>query len=139
MLKTRTFRRITTVIFALMVIFGTFGWSIPYKIHYQYQILAIQAIPLKVIVDIHVAERRWLWIGGKRIREPRSQFPFFTEVKATDLVAYGKRLPDETSVIGVFDRRTKKWTEFPVGTSALGLAINAGDIRDDVWATNSTQ
>ena len=66
-----------------------FEWSIPRRWYRDSDILAIRSVPLSLILNIHVGEKDWLFIDGKRVREPRSGFPFFQEIKDKGLVVYG--------------------------------------------------
>lgn len=130
-------RTIYAILSALLIVFlGVFDFSIPYRVHLDRQVLAIEAMPLRKLLNVHAGDRNWLFIGGQRIHYPRSRsFPFFLDIKDTPLIIYGTK----SYLLCVFDRQTKKTLSFEIGTSSLGLLFNGGVNQEDVWLTNASQ
>ncbi len=130
-------RAIYAILSALLIVFlGVFDFSIPYRVYFDRQVLAIEGMPLRKLLNVHASDRSWLYIGGQRIPYPRSSsFPFFLDIKGTPLIIYGTK----SYLLCIFDRQTRKTLSFEIGTSSLGLCFNGGVNQEDVWITNATQ
>ena len=119
------------LILGLTVLLRLLQWSIPYKIYFDHDVIAIQSIRLKQFVNIHASSIRRLFVGRREVFNPRGRFPYFDNIENRKMIILSSRSADGGGYdLRVFNRNTQEMKSFPIGTSAIGLMINSGEHRD---------